>query len=126
MRRTAPVLLVGLSMALLSSLAQAAPLAPGALVFPMPIEPDPVGGVVLATSALPFVSANYSGTLTSTVLSGDTSNPFVGSGGLTFTYVLSNLAGTDSINRLSINGFASFLLDASSQTPPPAGTGRPA
>ncbi len=110
--------------ALISAAAQAAPLAPSGLLFPIPAEAEPVGGVVLATSSLPFLSGTYSGTLTSTVISGDTSNPFPG--GLTFTYVLSNLAGTHSINRLSINGFDSFLLDASYQSPLAAGAVTPA
>jgi PEP-CTERM motif-containing protein len=112
------LLALGLSVA-----ANAAPLPSPGLLFPMPLEAAP-SGVVLSTTTMPFVAATYSGTLTSTVLSGDATSPFPG--GLTFTYVLSNLTGTSSINRLSINGFGTFSLDASSTTPAPAGTVPPA
>jgi PEP-CTERM motif len=102
----------------------AATLAPGALLYPMPGEAGPTGGVVLATTSLPFVTPNYSGSLTTTVISGDTTNPFPG--GLTFTYVISNGPGTHAINRMSVNGYDGFLIDASYQTPTPAMTIPPA
>jgi len=79
----------------------------------------PVGGSILAGTGIPvpFSSATFHGTLTSTVIAGDTSNPY---GGLTFTYLLSNSAiGTPAgdIDRLTINDYAGFLVDASYQTP---------
>jgi hypothetical protein len=64
----------------------------------------------------PLVSPSYSGTLTTTVTRGDTTNPF-GLNALTFTYVLSNNLGSHSVDRLSINGFDGFQVDASYQTP---------
>ena len=71
---------------------------------------------------MPFATASYSGTLDSSVISGDATNPF---GGLTFTYRLTNSAvSTGEIDRLSVNDYAGFLVDASYQAPtaglPPA------
>src|SRR4051794_27356935 len=68
-----------------------APLVPGG-AFLTPPEPDPVGGVIVAGgAAVPFVSppgpGQFSGTLTTTVIAGDVSNPL---GGLTFTFLLHN------------------------------------
>ncbi len=76
----------------------------------------PVGGTPVAGGApLAFSSATFSGTLTTTVISGDTSNPY---GGLTFTYLLTNdLASTHAIERLTINGYSGFLVEANYQTP---------
>lgn len=76
----------------------------------------PVGGVTLVGgSPIAFTAATFSGTLTSSVISGDTSNPY---GGLTFTYLLSNdAASAHAIGRLTINDFASFLVTANYQTP---------
>jgi hypothetical protein len=94
-------------------------------LHPAPGEAGPTGGVVLATSTLPFVSPTYTGTLTTTVIRGDTTNPF-GATALTFTYVLSNGPGTHSINRFTVNGFEGFTVDSSYQTPLPGGTIAPA
>lgn len=79
-------------------------------------EADPVGGVVVAgPMSLNFGSANYSGTLISTVISGDASNAL---GGLTFMYELVNHAvSIDSVGRITINGFAGTQTDASYQAP---------
>jgi hypothetical protein len=100
----------------LSALAvHAAPLAPGASI-PAPAEPDPTGGVPVA-GGLPvaFASANYTGTLTSTVIAGDPSNPL---GGLTFTYLLTNDASSlNSLERMTISSFAGFATDVSYQFP---------
>jgi len=79
-------------------------------------EPEPVGGVVEPGTGLPvgFVAATFSGQLTSTVISGDTSNPF---GGLTFVYLLQNFAGSPhDIHRLTISSFQSFQTDVSYST----------
>src|SRR5215510_156991 len=76
------------------SLSSAVPLAPGVTLYPAPGEPDPVGGVVVGGGVpVPFAAVGFSGTLTSTVLSGDASNPF-GPGALTFTYRLVNSPGS--------------------------------
>ena len=101
----------------LSTVANASPLVAGQTIYPAPGEPDPVGGQVACGPLVqPFTTANFSGVLTTTVIAGDVSNPY---GGLTFTYVVSNDA--SSLNtqaRLSINGYAGFLTDASYQAPP--------
>jgi hypothetical protein len=81
--------------------------------------------VVLATQSLPFVSPTYNGTLTTTVIRGDTTNTF-GANALTFTYVLTNGAGTHSINRFTVNGFDGITVDSSFQTPQAAMTVAPA
>ena len=100
-----------------TSHASAAILAPGATIFASP-DLDPTGGVTVgATGPLPFATANYSGTLDSTVILGDPSNPF-GPGALTFTYRLTNDAvSLGEIDRLTINDFGGFLVDASYQVP---------
>ena len=125
MRATRFTLSVAFTLCLLTATASAATLAPGALLHPAPGEAGPTGGVVLATTTLPFVSPTYTGTLTSTVIRGDTTNPF-GANALTFTYVISNGPGTHSINRFSVNGYDGFSVDSSYQTPIPAGTVAPA
>jgi hypothetical protein len=105
-----------------TSRASASFMAPGASLFAS-AEPDPTGGVVVgSTGPVPFATASYTGTLDSTVISGDPSNLL---GGLTFTYLLTNSAvSTGDIDRLTVNDFAGFLVDASYQTPaaglPPA------
>jgi hypothetical protein len=121
MRPTRFATCAALTVALLAATAEAATLAPGALLTPVPAEAEPVGGVVVATQTSPFVSTTYTGDLTSSVIAGDTSNAL---GGLTFTYVLRNLTGTHSINRMSINGFDGFLTDVGRAAP--AGTIVPA
>src|SRR5262245_55114308 len=74
----------------------------GAMVTPG--EPDPTGGVLYAgpgaaINGIPqaFAAAGFSGTLTTTVIKDDPSNPFAGIGdpdpthhGLTFVYQLHN------------------------------------
>lgn len=95
--------------------ALAVPLFPGDTAFAIG-EVDPVGGFVVAGGApVPFATAQYSGTLTSTVISGDVSNPY---GGLTFTYLLTNDAvSLGEIERLTVNDFLGFLTDVSFQVP---------
>jgi hypothetical protein len=96
--------------------AAAAPLGPGALLYPVPAETTPTspGVATLAVQETPFVTSTYSGTLLSRVIQGDTRNPFAG--GLTFIYQLRNNQGTHSINRLSINGFQGFMLDVTHES----------
>jgi hypothetical protein len=123
MRPTRFATCVALTIALLAATAEAAPLTPGALLTPVPPEAGPTGGVVLATQTSPFVSSTYTGELVSSVIQGDTTNAL---GGLTFTYVLRNITGSHSINRLSINGFDGFTTDVSASSPLVAGTVVPA
>ena len=93
--------------------AAAALITPGQTIYAVS-EPDPSGGTILATSGpVPFASATFSGTLTSTVIFGDTNNPW---GGLTFTYLLADDPGSATeIGRLTTNGFAGFQTDVSYQ-----------
>lgn len=79
-------------------------------------EPDPVGGVVLAGPLVSgFVAGSFSGSVTSSVIAGDVSNPY---GGMTFIYQVSNAAASiDAIHRLTVNGYAGFLTDVSYQIP---------
>jgi hypothetical protein len=116
-------LISGLIFGMLALSVQAVPLAPGGVVGAAG-EPDPVGGVVLASTNVTFSGFNLNGSLTSRVISGDTSNPF-GAGALTFTYLLSNSAapiGVDSMGRLTVNGWDTLSTDVSFQTPAPAGS----
>jgi hypothetical protein len=96
--------------------AGAAPLAPGGLLFPAPLEAGPTGGVVIASTSQPIVSPTYTATLVTTVVQGDTSNLL---GGLTFTYEIQGVMGTESVNRLSILGYDNILVDASYRLPAP-------
>lgn len=99
---------------------QAAPL-PAPFTGPLTPQPDPVGGVPIASMSVPFSALTFGGTLVSTVWAGDLSNPF-GPGALTFTYQLSNdaLSG-DPIDRFTLSSYAGFLVDASYQSTPPFG-----
>jgi hypothetical protein len=76
----------------------------------------PIGGLTIAGGVpIPFVAGTFSGTLTTTVISGDTSNPH---GGLTFTYLLTNdVSSSHAIGRFTVNDYAGFLVDANYQTP---------
>jgi hypothetical protein len=106
---------LALSAVLTASKLLAAPLLPGSAFYP-PAEPDPIGGVVEDTMTTSFASATFTGRLTSTVISGDTSNPF---GGFTFTYLLTNDAGSaDAIGRMTVSSFATYLTDVSYQIGP--------
>jgi hypothetical protein len=54
----------------------------------------------------------YSGSLISTVLAGDPTNPFSGVGGLTFTYQINNnTLSIDKIDRLTISDFNPSVAD---------------
>jgi hypothetical protein len=79
----------------------------------------PSGGTVLvaqSSSTFTALSGVFSGTLTTQVLSGDTTNPF--SGGLTFTYLLSNdSTSVNSLNRVTLDNFSSlYSVDANYQS----------
>lgn len=122
-KSAALALLIGLRLALP---ALAAPLPPGTVLFGPSTEADPVGGTSITSLSSPFtVPGAFSGTLTSEVFSGDTSNPL---GGLTFVYTITNdgAAGPNSIGRLSLSEFAGIVVDANYQIPVPAGAVAPA
>jgi hypothetical protein len=84
-------------------------------LMPAPGEANPTGGTVIATLTVPVIAPTFSGILTTTVITGDTSNSLLG---LTFTYLLSNNASsTHPIGRITINGFEGFAVDASYLAP---------
>ncbi len=87
----------------------------GGSIF-MPVgEPDPVGGIVIDSMISPFATPTFTGTLLSTVIAGDTSNPF---GGLTFTFLVSNdLSSAHPLGRVTMNGYDGWLTDASWTAP---------
>ena len=101
-----------------AAVAHADPLGVGQTLFPAPAQPDPVGATLVAGGVpLGFASLNFSGTLTSSVLNNDASNPF-GPNALTFTFLLANDGtSTDPLERLTINGYTGFATDASYQIP---------
>jgi hypothetical protein len=99
----------GMLLAGISNL-QAISLVPNSSI-PLPSEAEPVGASLVTSSTINFNAVTFSGTLTSKVWSGDTSNPH---GGLTFTYELSNnLLSADPIERFTLSSYAGFLVDAS-------------
>lgn len=108
-----------LSLAVLSVAvpAFAAPIGPGGTLFMAPGEAEPfLGSTILANQTLPFGTVFYTGTLTSYVLTGDTTNPF-GANFMTFVYVVHNDATSiNALARLTVNGFAGWQTDASWST----------
>jgi hypothetical protein len=113
-------LIAAMAVCLLCARGFAAPIVAGQTI-PAPGEADPTGGVVQAGTgvAVPFVSppgpGQFSGTLTTTVISGDPSNAL---GGLTFTYRLTNNAvSLAALERMTNLDFTGFLTDVSYQTP---------
>lgn len=113
------LLATGVLIAAMSHSAQGATLLVGGTLYPLVAEPDPTGGLMQGSPLVSgFVAPTFAGTLTSTVISGDPSNPAVIDGCLnclTFTYLLTNndIAGSHPIGRLTIDGFTGFETDAS-------------
>jgi hypothetical protein len=116
-RRLILACIIGLSAAQVT----AAPITmnPGDSQF-VPTGAGPTGGAVQAGTGIPvaFLSGTFHGTLTSTVIAGDPSNPY---GGLTFTYLLVNMTAPPppqgEIDRITINDYDTFAVDASYQSP---------
>ena len=113
-------LIAAMAICLLCERGFAAPILSGQTIL-APGEPDPTGGVVQAGTgvAVPFASppgpGQFSGTLTTTVISGDPSNAL---GGLTFTYRLTNDAvSLAALERLTNLNFTGYLTDVSYQIP---------
>ncbi|MBI3836644.1 MAG: PEP-CTERM sorting domain-containing protein [Planctomycetia bacterium] len=94
-----------------TSRATAVLLPGGTTVFAVPETPV-IGGMLLAGSVpVPVSSPAFSGTLTSSVISGDGNNGVLG--GLTFVYTLTNDAGSAGpMDRMTINGFSGFITDS--------------
>jgi hypothetical protein len=115
-RAIGPLGIAAMGLLLVAPFARADMLAPGQTTAAPP-QADPIGGVVIAGGVpVSFSSATFSGTLTSSVIQGDASNPY---GGLTFTYLLTNdPASPDQIERLTINGFGLFPTDVNWQIGP--------
>jgi hypothetical protein len=110
--RFASIIIAGCGVVLSAASLQAAPIAPGGLLFPAPPVLLPGGNIVGGGVPQLFNSATFSGSLTSTVLANDPTNPF-GLNGLTFTYQLQNVPGSPGeIDRLTIASFANILADA--------------
>ena len=99
-------------------LARAVPMVPGDSVLGSPeVKPDPLSTIVDSLTS-PFATSNYTGSVVSTVLSGDTTNKL---GGLTFTYLVYNDPGSVNVlERLSVLGFGGFLTDVSYNPAVPA------
>lgn len=88
----------------------AATLDPGAELNPVPDE-GPVSGTKVAEMQTPFVALDFEGSLISTVLQDDASNPL---GGLTFTYEIALDSGSlHGVSRMTVNSFANVLADVS-------------
>ena len=88
----------------------AAPLLPNTTLYPAPLGPLPGGALVAGGVPVPFATAGFTGTLTSSVFAGDGTNPL---GGLTFVYVLqNNVASPGEIDRITVASFAGFATDA--------------
>jgi hypothetical protein len=103
--------------ALMASVAWAIPMAPGTSAFAA-LEPDPVGGVAGVPLVSPLAGAAFTASVTSTVITGDLTNPF---GGLTFVYEVANSrASTDALGRLTLTGYSGWLTDMSYQAGPGA------
>lgn len=106
--------LVSLIVTFNSTTALAAPIVPGGVQFPAIAEPDPVGATLLfSTGPVNFAAPTFAGTLRSSVFNNDASSPF-GPNALTFTYEITNAAGSaHDIARMSVASFGAFLTDAS-------------
>jgi PEP-CTERM motif len=100
----------GVALLLCTNVTFGALLTPGGGVSGV-AQPDPVGGVTLTNLTYSFVGPTFSGTISSSVISGDASNPW---GGLTFTYQFSNTGG-DAISRFTVSPFTGFFTDVSFQ-----------
>jgi hypothetical protein len=80
----------------------------------------PTGGTTLLSYTGSFASSTIAGTVTSYVISGDSSNPY---GGLTFEYLLTMTGGNDNIDQLSAGGYAGFQTDVSYNPSTPSSGG---
>jgi hypothetical protein len=102
--------LAGLLFATTVATSLAAPLPPGVQI-PAPYEPEPIGGIQLNQVSAPYANADIQGTLISTVIANDLSNPF---GGLTFTYeVLVSPNSLAAVTGFTVGNYGGFLTDAS-------------
>lgn len=109
------ILTVGLFLSVLTFLPRAEAsiytLSPGQDNSALPSS-YPTGGSVLDSTNYSFASATLDGTVTSTVYTGDPSNPY---GGLTFTYLVTLLSpqSSDSLSELTVGSYGGFQTDVS-------------
>ena len=118
------VLLIAL--ACIGETANADPLQVGQTVTP-PVTAGMglVGDNLTASGPIQFAGAGFSGTLTSSVLRNDATNPF-GIDKLTFTYLLRNdLASTNALHRLTLSSFENVRIDVSTKVDQMASVGDP-
>jgi len=109
-RKLAVAALAAVAFSGLASVASAALLAPGTSAAASN-ENNPVGGTVVATLTTPFVTPTFTGSLTTQVIQGDTSNTL---NGLTFTYrVSNNAASANSIERVTGIDYTTYQTDVS-------------
>jgi hypothetical protein len=125
MKFAALIVLAGAGLAFVST-AHGAPLLIGGAMF-TPAEPDPFLGTVVGFTVQPFATVpgpgQFSGTLTTTVILDDPSNPYANIGnpnpalhGLTFVYQLHNNAvSINPLSRITNVDFTPFLTDVSYQ-----------
>lgn len=98
-----------------SSSSFAAILLPNTVIVPTPLPPPVVGAVVNANSNTfvgkdSFNNVVFTGSETTQVLAGELGNTL---GGLTFVYTVSNdLSSPDTIDRVTLTGFKTFVVDA--------------
>ena len=112
MLRVSIVALLGGLLLTTSYLSYAAVLTPGGIQFPAVVGAGPVGGTTPTTATVPFTSPVFSGFLTSSVLSGDTSNPFPN--GLTFTYQFRlDPSSPHAVSQFTVSSFDSYQTDIS-------------
>jgi hypothetical protein len=115
--RVVTLLGVAASISLTPTLCQATLLNPGTGVIPVPAEPDPSGGILQTQWVANYssLSGQIQGTITSEVISGDANNPWVGLGGLTFTYRIdADVASTEAVGDFTVgNTFGGYQTDAS-------------
>jgi len=118
-RLVKPVVCVGLALILWDaqmSISRASPLAPGGSIA-APAEVNLVGASLLASISNHFSSASLSGSLISSVSTGDTTNPY-GATGLTFVYLIFlDALSPDAVSAISIGSFRGFQTDVSYQIP---------
>jgi hypothetical protein len=87
----------------------AAPLPPGTTLSPVPSGPVPGGNAIAGGVPVSFTATSFTGSLTSTVLQNDPTNPL---GGLTFIYLLRDSpASSGAIEGLHVSSFAGVMAD---------------
>ncbi|MDD5141508.1 MAG: PEP-CTERM sorting domain-containing protein [Verrucomicrobiales bacterium] len=114
----APLLVAVLAFTLQTTYASS--LIYSATLTPVPAGSSPSPGAnVLFSGTSTFSALDFSGTLFSTVLNNDSSNPY-GLANLTFTYLIQMDPTTvDPVSRFTISSFANFLTDVSETTSNP-------